>query len=74
MMIEETTVDGHGCVSGDKDDRMLIDEAEYGLNNSPFNAWRKVMWRTVSLFILYRLRFVSGVVWSTLANCKIKFD
>ena len=66
VTIEEATVDGHGCVDGDKDDRILVDEEEYyGLKNTLFGAGRNVMWRMVSLFIWYRLRFVSGVVWST---------
>jgi hypothetical protein len=74
VMIEEATVDGHGCV-GDENDRTLVDEEERGFENTVFGAWRNVMWRMVSesLFMLYRLlpsplyrsTFVSGVVWST---------
>jgi hypothetical protein len=58
VTIEEATVDGHGCGSSDKNDRMLVDEEEYGLKNIPFGAWRNVMWSIVSLFMLYGLRFV----------------
>jgi hypothetical protein len=40
VTIEEAKVDGHGCVSGDKDDdRKLVDEEEYRLKNTPFGAW-----------------------------------
>ena len=43
---------------------MLVDEEECALEITLFRAWRSVMWRLIPLFILYRLRFVSGVVWS----------
>ena len=59
-------VDARGCVGGsDEDDRMLVDEEEYGLKNTLFGTWRNAMWRMVSLFILYRSRFAPGVVCST---------
>ena len=41
VTIEEATVDGHGCMSGNEDDRMLVDEEEYGLKNTPFRGTGK---------------------------------
>jgi hypothetical protein len=43
MAIEEATVDAHGCVGGDEDDKMIIDEEEYGLKTTLFLAWRNGM-------------------------------
>ena len=73
VMIEEPTLDGHGHVGDDdEDDSMLVDEEEPGLRNTLFGAWRNVMWRTVSLFTLCRLRFVSGG--RLVDSCKVKFQ
>jgi len=68
VRIEGATVDGCGCVGDDDegdDDRMLVHAEECGLKNTLFGTWRNVMWRMVSLVILYRSRFVSEVIWST---------
>jgi hypothetical protein len=65
VTIEEATVDGHGCVGdeaeAENDSSMLVEEEERGLKNTVFGAWRNVMWRMVSSFIMYRSSFVSGV-------------
>ena len=69
VTIEEATVDGYDrCVGddeGDEDGRMPVHAEKCGLKNTLFGAWRNVMWRMVSLFILYRSRLVSRVLWST---------
>jgi len=69
VTIEEPTVDGHGRVGDeDEDDSMLVDEEVRALKNTLFEAWRNVMWRVVSLFMLRRSRFISEVIWSTPAK------